>query len=415
MKKALIYLLYASILLGLWSAAGAFGKRTKEAAQPIYHPVVEESFPGPWTALSFVGDRPAFLATGQSLLFLGDSGETTKHVERTNNIRVIQSKKGAFVGIQELSSPSEKPESPRSLSFTLYDGQGSKLWTERYSLGDDDPIPSFYLSDLGRTAMVEPLEGIVSFYERDGSLARGFQLFPEAMAETERPVACAFSSDGRFFAVNALHHHARPGGELSPREKGQSYLMMFDSLGQEMWRRELAQEVSDRVELSSQGQVIAAGGYSVKGFDVVERSTPLYNNEGDLLAKLNFPFRHAAFSSDGQLLLLGHKNSLHLVETPTGQVLWHKLLPTDAGQIRALDLSPDGNLALVELARGSYQASRFIYTWPQVHLYDHQGQQIWQEDFPQDSFLQPLAKFQEDGSSILLAFQNRYLIYAADE
>lgn len=415
MKKILILTLCLTTAVSISSKAEAFGKRGDKPAQLAYHLVAQEPLPGPWTTLSFADKRPILMATENSIPFLQPGGEMFIYMESPRETRIYLSERENFVGVQDLSGPGEKPESPRSLSFTLYHQQGEKIWSLKQPLSVDEPIPSFYISNLGTVVMAKPLETTFSFYNQAGSLVRKVQIFPKATAETERPVACAFSADGNHFVVNALRQHSRPGTDLSPGEKGQSFLILFDALGEEIWRRELTQEVSDRVEISSKGQVIVAGGYFVRGLDAVQRATSLYNAEGDPLARLDFPFRHAAFSTDGRFLLLGHKSSVHLVETQTGRVLWEKALPGEAGQIRALDLSPDGNLILVERARGRYQGSQFVYESPQVILFDDEGHQVWGRDFPEDRFLQPLARFLEDGARILLAFQNRYLIYARDE
>ena len=414
-KKPLIWMICLILIAGLFSLAGALGKRGKEPVQLTYHLAAEELLPGPWTATSFAGDRPAILVTDEFMQFLDPSGQILAHLERSPQSRFFLSKEGNFIGIQELSVAGEKRGSPRMLSLTLYSRDGRKLWSLKQPLGGDEPVPSFYLSDPGRVVMVQPLQGIISFLDEQGSLAGEVRLFPGAMDETERGVACAFSADGNYVAVNILLHHARPGDEMSPRGKGRSYLVLFDSRGKEIWRRELEQEISDRVAISPNGQAVVAGAYSVKGLDAVQRATYLYDAGGELIGAFDFPFRQAAFSWDGRFLLLGQKNSIHLLDTQTGQVLWEKMLPGEAGQIRALDLSPDGSLALAQLARGAYLGPRFVYASPRVLLFDEGGHQVWQGDFPEDSFIQPVARFLEDGSGFLLAFHNRYLIYEGNE
>jgi hypothetical protein len=404
-----------ALVMSLFSLAMAFGRRGNQPAQLTYQLVAEGPLPGALSVVHFSGDKPAMLAAQKSVQFLASSGQVLSRLERGQNTRVFLSKKGNFVGVQELADLDQKLESPRTLTFTLYDGQGKKRWSLSRPLGVDTPMPSFYLSNLGTLVMVEPLEGILSFYDQAGSLVQEASLFPKTSAEMERSVACAFSENGTYFIVNALKHHARPGSELSPREKGHSYLILFDGLGTEIWRRELAHEVSLGVEISPGGEAIVAGGYSVKGLDTVERATYLYGLEGNLQHTYEFPFRYADFSSDGGFLLLGQKNSLHLVETQTGQVLWEHLLPGKAGQIRALDLSWDGHLALVELAPGRYRGPQFVYQSPQISLFDQEGHQIWEKKFPEERFLQPLAKFLDESSRFLLAFEKRYLIYAQNQ
>jgi WD40 repeat protein len=328
---------------------------------------------------------------------------------------VFLSKEGNFVGVQELAYLDQKFESPRPLTFTLYDAQGKKLWSLSRPLGADTPMPSFYLSNLGTLVMVEPLEGLLSFFDQAGSLVQEVSLFPKTLAEMERPVACTFSENGSYFVVNALKSYSRPSTQLSPREKGHSYLILFDDQGTEIWRHELAHEVSMEVETSPGGEFIVAGGYSVKGLNAVERATYLYDLEGNLEHTYEFPFRYADFSSDGGFLLIGQKYSLHLVETNTGQVLWEHLLSSKAGQIRALDLSPDGHLTLVEQALGRYQGPQFVYQSPQILLFDQEGHQVWEKMFPEERFLQPLVKFLDESSRFLLAFDKRYLIYAENQ
>jgi len=414
-KKILFCMFSLALVMSLFSLAMALGRRGNQPAQLTYQLVVEGSLPGAWSTVSFSGDRPAMLAAQKSVQFLTSSGQVLSRLERGQNTIVFLSKKGNFVGIQELSDSDQRLESPSALTFTLYDGQGKKRWSLSRSLGIDTPMPSFYLSNLGMLVMVEPLEGILSFYDQAGSLVQKTSLFPKTLAEMERPVACAFSEDGTYFVVNALKHYARPGTELSPRERGHSYLILFDDQGTEMWRRELAHEVSMAVEISSDGKAIVAGGHSVKGLNAVERSTHLYDLDGNLQHTYEFPFRYADFSSDGRFLLLGQKNSIHLVETQTGQLLWEHLLPSKAGQIRALDLSPNGQLALVELAPGRYHGPQFVYQSPQILLFDEEGHQVWEKTFPEERFLQPLAKFLDENSRFLLAFDKRYLIYAHNQ
>jgi len=414
-KKILIWTTFLALLCGLWTGAGALSKRANQPVQLPYHLAAQGVLPESLTAVSFVGNRPAMVATDESVQFLKSSGQTANRVKRTGPAQLFLSKEGNFVGIQELSDPGEGSGGLPTLIFTLFDKEGEKLWSHRQSLGGDEPVPSFYLSDLGRVVAVKPMESMVTFLDEKGAPHRELRLFDEASIEMERPIACAFSREGNRFVVNALRQHAQPGTELSPRMAGQSFLALFDARGQELWRRELEGEISDRVDISPNGQIIAAGAYSVRGLDSVERMTCLYSGEGKLLHSFDFPFRHAAFSSDGQFLLLAQKSSLHLVETRTGQVLWEKTLPQEAGQVRAFDLSPEGKLALVMAAVGSYQGFQFVYNSPRIFLFDDQGRQVWQEDFAQDTFLQPLARFQEDGSSVLLAFQKRYLIYAQEK
>ncbi len=415
MKKTLAVVIILSVLTGLSLSAQAWGRRGAKPAQLTYHREIQKVLPDPSTTLLFSDGRPTVVATDESIRFLSPTEQVLKTLERTQYTRVFFGGEADYIGIQEIVISSKKPEGPRSITFTLYDVEGQDLWSWKQSLEYDDPLPGVHISAKGQVVMVESLEGRLIFFEKTGTIIREVQLFGDVSPETERSVICAFSANGQYLAVNAIRQYARAGSELSPREKGHSFLILFQATGEEIWRRELPQEISNGVGISPDGEIIVAGAHSVVGMDALVMASYLYNRQGELLATLDIPFRHARFSWDGQFLLLGQKNNLELVETITGRVLWEKNMPADAGQVRDMDLDPEGNLALVMLAQGSYQGSRFVYHHPQVFLFDHQGRQVWQQDFPEDRFLQPLARFHEDGAHILLAFQNRYLIYAQDK
>jgi len=414
-KKSIRSLFLLAALAGFAVPAESMGKRNVELSPVDYRLERELSLPDIWTALHPEDEGPTIVASEESIQFLGTSGRELKRLQRPPYSDVIFSKDGAYIGLRELAVPGKDPGAPRMLTFSLFSRDGQKLWTVHHSLDYDDPLPGFRISSAGRVVMVESPESILSFYDEQGSVDRRVQLFGDALWSNERPMAYAFSADGEHFAVNALDRLPRTGDEMSPREPGRSFLILLDARGTELWRRQLDSELSTRVAISDRGECIAAGGYAVKGMDVVEQSTFLYNGRGEFTATLDIPFRFADFSADGQLLLLGWKNDLHLVRTASGKRPWTLSLPAEAGQLRTLALAPDGGLALALQAAANYRGSRFVYTHPRVSLHDQTGRQIWQGEFPEDSFLRPTAGFLEDGGRFFLALTGRYLIYGPEK
>jgi hypothetical protein len=415
MNKHIPLFLLLILLTGVWSAAGAFGKRAEHSAQPTFHLVEEKTIATFRPVLSFQGDRPHVVSVDDTLIFLGGSGKEKTRFEKARYARLFWSQDRKFAGLQEISNPQATDQTEKRISFTLLDHQGSRLWSWQNTLGRDELIPSFYISNRGRVAVVEPLKGELIFLNEEGSPERIIELFPDAIPEMERPVACAFTADGARLAVNALFRHPRPGDDMTPREKGQSFLILFDDDGEELWRRQLEREISDQVAISPGGETIAAGAFTPKGVDVVERTTYFYDHDGELLSELELPYRLALFATDGTRFLMAQKSDLRMVSTATGKVLWENRLPAEHGQIRAVDLSPDGSLTLVKTAPGKYHSGRFYYAPAHAALFDEEGEQIWTASYPEDTFDQPAAHFLPDGSKFLLAFQNRYLIYERDK
>ena len=103
MKKILICMFCLALVMSLFSLAMAFGRRGNQPAQLTYQLVVEGPLPGALSAVHFSGDKPAMLAAQKSIQFLASSGQVLSRLERGQNTRVFLSKKGNFVGFQELT------------------------------------------------------------------------------------------------------------------------------------------------------------------------------------------------------------------------------------------------------------------------------------------------------------------------
>jgi hypothetical protein len=346
-----------------------------------------------------------------SVFFLGSSGEVFHRIETGPAAHICSSQNGTYLGIQQILEREGPSERPKSISLTLYHFRGEKLWSITDPLGVDEPLPSWYISNSGRVVVVSPTTSRLRFFDRSGSVERTVELFSDSPPEMERPIACAFSEDGQWLAVNALYHHPRPGDAMTPRQRGQSYLILFAEGGDELWRRPLEEEISGPVAISGQGQTIAATAVSIKGVDLIEVRTHLYDAQGCWLAAVDMAFRLADFGASGDRLLLSRKGDLRVVETATGKILWEDRLADEYGQIRAVDLSPDGTSALAMAAPSHYRNGRFHFTPVHAAVYDERGRQVWSQSFPEAISNRPLAGFLSDGNGFMLSFRNRYLIY----
>jgi len=407
-KRTLVFLIILSALAALVSTAAALGRRAK-APQPAGFELARD-LPCPGTVI--VQDPLSGLATvvesKDSLSFGQPDG---RRIGKNSSGRVLTSPDGSYIGVQEILGTDRRPQTSASIRFTLYESGGRELWSVTGPLDADEPVPSWYISSAGRVVSVRPARSQLRFIDRGGSVERTVVLYPDAPYEMERPVACAFSADGALLAVNALQHHPRPGDEMTPRGKGESQLILFTGSGEELWRRRLEEEISGPVAISDDGNHIAAVAFSVLGANRIEMNTHLYDQKGEWLAAVATDFRLADFSSDGSRLLIGRKNDLRLVETATGKTIWEDRLADEYGQIRALDLSPDGTLALAAAAPSRFQEGRFTFTPVHAVIYADRGKQVWEESFPDDIFDRPAARFLADGGGFTLAFENRCLIY----
>jgi len=346
-----------------------------------------------------------------SVSFHEPSGPVTRRIGKNRSSRILASQDGNFIGLQDIFGTDQQPRTAATIRFSLYNKGGEQLWSLTEPLDADEPVPSWYISNRGRVVTVRPTRSQLRFLDRNGKVERTVELFPDAPSEMERPIACAFSADGELLAVNALQHHPRPGDEMTPREKGQSFLFLFTESGEELWRRRLEEEISGPVAISGDGGRIAAAAFSVLGASRIEMNTHLYDRAGEWLAAVATDFRLADFSADGSRLLIGRKRDLRLVATSTGKTIWEDKLADEYGQIRAMDLSPDGTLALAATAPSRFHDGRFTFTPVHALIFDQSGEQVWEESFTEDAFDRPVARFLHRGGGFTLSLENRCLIY----
>jgi hypothetical protein len=413
-KKAFIFLIMISPLAVFLYSAAALGRRALESPSIGFERIDALSMPG--TIISQDPGRGLAIAAedGDSIFFRQPSGAIIRRVGKSPSSKFVTSQDGSFIGIQDIFGTDRRPRTTASIRFTLYTIKGRELWSVTEPLDADEPVPSWYISSTGRVVSVRPARSRLRFIDLTGSVEKAVELFPDAPHEMERPIACAFSADGRLLAVNALQSHPRPGDEMTPRQRGESYLMLFTGGGEELWRRRLEEEIAGPVAISDNGNRIAAVALSIMGANRIEMKTHLYDDEGQHLAAAATDFRLADFSSDGSRLLLSRKSDLMLVESATGRTIWEDRLDDELGQIRAADLSSDGTLALAASAPSRLQEGRFTFTPVHAVIYDDRGKQIWKESFPDAVFDRPAARFLPDGGGFSLIFQNRYLIYGQE-
>jgi hypothetical protein len=411
------FLIVAIILpiMALAVGAEALGQRAERPPTVGYRLVREVSSPGTVIAPDHETGLAAVVDGADSVAFLGPSGKVIGRIEKTRSSQVFPSQDGRYLGIQYISGAQGQRQMARSVSFALYNRQGERLWSRVDPLGDDEPLPSWYVSNNGRVISVWPTKSRLRFLDRSGSVEKTVELFPDSPPEMERPIACAFSADGKWLAVNALDQYPRPGDEMTPRQRGQSDLILFTESGEELWRRRLEEEICGPVAVSQHGEMLAAVAFSVKGADLIDMRTHLYDDEGQELATVETAFRLADFSSDGARLLLSRKNDLRLVDTAAGKTIWEEQLPAEYGQIRAVDLSPDGALALAAAAPSHYRDGVFHFTPVHAFLYDVRGEIVWSEFFPEDEFDRPGVHFLPDGRGFTIALQDRYLTYEQEK
>lgn len=346
---------------------------------------------------------PKILISHTKIKFMNEKGIILSEITILKDTKAIFSKKGHFIGVVDFSTDSVPSKSALEIKFEVFNERGEWLWKLKRTQEYDYPLPSFYISDKdGSVVMSDAPQGVLYFYDSNGELRKKVDLFVGDKWNNERNVSCSFSSNGNYFIVNALKSYG------SSPEESESYIILFDDTGGEIWRKRLKEKISANVGISPSGDYIIASGYTVsEKLDIESRSTFLLNKDGETIYRYPWLFRQAVFSSDDRFIALGEKNRARLIKIQTGEILWETEFTK---RVRALDISRYG-LVLAETARGKYKEGIFVYYDPEVTVITPGGEKIYEKEFTGSQFYTPDIKILSSGEGFGIGFSDRFLFY----
>ncbi len=287
------------------------------------------------------------------------------------------SRTGSFVGAMTSYSEPETKKEWADVVWELHNDVGHRLAVIEYGLGYClEGYRMFLLSDAdGAFVEGHPSEQKLVFRDPDGTPKREIDLFEDDEWRTIKELECAFSHDSRYVAV--VGSNAQPKmPDLIPWDL---YLLLFDGAGQELWRKQLKGSLSPSVSVSPHGTFVVGGSSDGKLHELV-----LYTAGGDLVGKYGGLFHE--FSRDEALLVVADWDSVSLVETAGGQVIWTKRfdyqteLSSEEGhegeRIKNLSISDDAFLIAVSSATYQWIAGQQQVTAASVVLLDRTGEEV---------------------------------------
>jgi len=343
--------------------------------------------------------------TSDKIRFADEKGITLSEIACPKDSKTVFSKEGHFVGIVECSRLllQKQAFALQEIRFNVFNERGGWLLELKRTREYDYPLPSFHISPKnGSIVLSDGPEGMLYFYDNKGDLRRKVDLFEDDAWNNERNVACCFSSDGNYFVVNALKNYD------TPQEEGESYIILFDSSGKEIWRKLLKERISANTEISPSGDYILASGYKVSNkLNIESKSTFLLDKDGKTIYRYPWLFTQAVFSSDGRYLALGEKNRVRLIETGGGEVLWEEEFTK---RVRALDISQSGSI-LIETANGRYESGVFVFYNPIITVIAPSKIKVYKKEFTDSRFFTPYIKILDSGKGFGIGLSDRFLFY----
>jgi hypothetical protein len=299
------------------------------------------------------------VATGSKLLFYEKEELKSREVEYSksqeggvNEVYVTENGKYLLHYWRKMDE-SEKEWAYRKLF--VYDRSGNLLW-KRDSLSTYSPL----LALNGEYAVGSTWYSGLTWLHRDGS-----EKTIDPLSEELWRLFFTFSSDSKYWAISVGEPKA------DPKHSG-AWLIMYDSRGNEVWRKQLEPKgIAGEVALSHSGKWIGVN--APEGGRFVPLFFHLFDVEGNLLWRSEIGSRgnyKIVFSpQDDYVVLLNNVEHIYIFETSSGRLVWDYQFPEDVsiGQdlsfyipIISFDISKDGNYIVVA-GREKKKREDYIY------------------------------------------------------
>ena len=273
---------------------------------------------------------------------------------------IIFSKKGDYVGIPVMTEVPTKSEKGK-IVLTIYTRRGEKHCRFDKDVEFDGSSPGFSISDRDGS-FVESYGAAQRLTFRDGKakVRREVDLFEGDEWTYKRDMKSSSSGDGRLFAVLATKKFVQGTQYVDQTDDPNIYVILFDENGKELWRKPINEHAPTCLSISSQGKYLLAGGENrAGGSGITSQSQYLLDRNGSLIMTYHIGGR-CRFSQNEEYLTIAGQNTIGLIQTSTGELLWSKQFSysTDSRRSqwrRIVHLDISGNGALVGVSSTTYR------------------------------------------------------------
>lgn len=256
-----------------------------------------------------------------------------------------ESRLGAYRIEKERKGQARQSGEHALFEVRVKDVRGMELYTIRKNIPFDVPFPTAGVFESGRVLLIHSFEGLVEFYDRSGTLVRSLRPSKDARPEYERVIRFSM-------------HDSLAALLLSEPGRNQALLFVVDHEGRVMAEQEIAGTHAAGVEVSPEGTEIAAGTYTWRDGELVERMH-VFGPRLKSLCSVPLSFNRGVFSDQGDRLVAMSKRSVSLVDLRKYAVLWTDTVPE--GRI-VLDAtwSPQG-VAVLSAPVPEYRNNEWVY------------------------------------------------------
>ena len=338
---------------------------------------------------------PKIVVFEDELRFYDETFELIKSWPRPRGTQVAVSEGGHYFGLNRVISKPATEKGPSEVEWTLYNDKYEELAAVEYSVGyDGEGGQVFFISNSdGAFVEAEPGDQKVVFYDSKGNMKKRIDLFENDEWDMAKGMECAFSQNDYYFALVGCNDYWEPQDQWQK----DIYLIFFNSLGEELWRR----------LVEKNGWVVSLS-LSAKGNFILANGRSLFDRHGELVGTYTATWRHHKFSKDEKYLVLAGENTVCLVGTANGNILWSKEFPyqidtraRDWRWITHLDMSENGNLIAIITTLYKRRPGGYKVVYPTLILLDNKGEKIFEREM-RDQQVEVSVRLTPDGSEAYL-------------
>jgi WD40 repeat protein len=328
-------------------------------------------------------DGRLILSSHQRLSVLNSEGKETFHLELKPNQGVVSSDDGMFFGITTYSTKAS-PGFLTAERFELLTIDGKRLWEI-----ENPGVASFHISNGAKLVVgLSGGEGVsnswVVFYDGKGEEIN--------RTEVSSPQGISIPSNGRYVFANS----ATDG------------LLVFDDIGS----LEANLGRCGQFNVSSDGEYVAT--VSEEGLKLFYQGKPKGNQ-----LKINPVVRGICFSPEDDYLAIIDKESLSLLETDTGKLLWQNTLNQTGYSFISVDISPDAEMIIagIDIDKGRDVPQNERHTKGLVLIFDRNGKMIWEKKISYQlwSIFFPKVGFSSDGEKFSVLTREKVYMFEVEQ
>lgn len=395
-------ILIISILIACVSLYGQENAARYELAE-------SETFSGPINNWLFPTKKPIAIEKNQ-VRWLGAKTDQLMLPEGTVN--VFFSKGMNYFGILSLSHVPGNADESGIIKIEIYTASREKLYEIQRNYYYDDSFPLLTISDLdGALIIGQNTNGEIEFYNSNGSTIRTVQLFEDGEYDLERTLHINISKDGLTASIVAGKRGASPRGSTAPYPSAEPCLFLYSLTGKELLRKPLPDFNTSATAISNNGDYIAASSYTVNMNGKITRRTTIVNNTGKEIGQVSLLSKLLHFSSDSKFLVLADNKAARAFDLTTQETTWSYEIPKSEGMITAVDISNNGEIAALLVAKSEFKDGIFTFTQPRLRILSRGGNLLQELKISDEEFEKPALNLSDDSERIFVGFRNAYQIY----